>query len=103
MRGDGCGLQDAVTPAQRGLKKWKARVNKARVESFSDGVFAFAITLLVLGFQVPSLDSVSDPLLSKALFAQLPQLILRRIGRRRDACADLAIHLHGDDDLVGGG
>ena len=50
-------------------------MNKARVESFSDGVFAFAITLLVLGFQVPSLDSVSDPLLRKALFAQLPQLI----------------------------
>jgi len=50
-------------------------MNKARVESFSDGVFAFAITLLVLGFQVPSLDSASDPLLRKALFAQLPQVI----------------------------
>jgi len=50
-------------------------VNKARVESFSDGVFAFAITLLVLGFQVPSLDSASDPLLRKALLAQLPQLV----------------------------
>jgi uncharacterized membrane protein len=49
-------------------------MNKARVESFSDGVFAFAITLLVLGFQVPSLDSASDPLLRKALLAQLPQL-----------------------------
>ena len=50
-------------------------MNKARVESFSDGVFAFAITLLVLGFQVPSLDSANDPLLEKALLAQLPQLI----------------------------
>jgi uncharacterized membrane protein len=50
-------------------------MNKARMESFSDGVFAFAITLLVLGFQVPSLDPASDPLLMKALFAQLPQLV----------------------------
>jgi uncharacterized membrane protein len=50
-------------------------MNKARVESFSDGVFAFAITLLVLGFQVPNLNINSDPPLLKALFAQLPQLI----------------------------
>jgi uncharacterized membrane protein len=50
-------------------------MNKARVESFTDGVFAFAITLLVLGFQVPNLDIVNDPLLLKALLAQLPQLI----------------------------
>jgi uncharacterized membrane protein len=50
-------------------------MNKARVESFSDGVFAFAITLLVLGFQVPNLDSADDPSLVKALVGQLPQLI----------------------------
>ena len=50
-------------------------MNKARVESFSDGVFAFAITLLVLGFQVPNLEVASDSLLLKALLAQLPQLI----------------------------
>jgi uncharacterized membrane protein len=50
-------------------------MNKARVESFSDGVFAIAITLLVLGFQVPSLGSASDPLLRKALVAQLPEVI----------------------------
>ncbi|HEY2468156.1 MAG TPA: TMEM175 family protein [Terracidiphilus sp.] len=50
-------------------------MNKARVESFSDGVFAFAITLLVLGFQVPNLDIISNPALLKALVAQLPQVI----------------------------
>jgi uncharacterized membrane protein len=50
-------------------------MNKSRVESFSDGVFAFAITLLVLGFQVPNLDMNSDASLQKALLAQLPQLI----------------------------
>jgi uncharacterized membrane protein len=50
-------------------------MDKARVESFSDGVFAFAITLLVLGFQVPDLDRADNGLLLKSLIAQLPQLI----------------------------
>jgi uncharacterized membrane protein len=50
-------------------------MNKARVESFSDGVFAFAITLLVLGFQVPDFKTAEDSVLRKALIAQLPQLI----------------------------
>jgi uncharacterized membrane protein len=50
-------------------------VNKARVESFSDGVFAFAITLLVLGFQVPGLEMATDLSMQKALLAQLPQLV----------------------------
>jgi hypothetical protein len=30
-------------------------MNKTRFEAFSDGVFAFAITLLVLGFTLPEL------------------------------------------------
>jgi uncharacterized membrane protein len=50
-------------------------MNKSRVESFSDGVFAFAITLLVLGFQVPNLKTADDQSLYQALVAQLPQLI----------------------------
>jgi len=50
-------------------------MDKARVESFSDGVFAFAITLLVLGFQVPNLDRADDGSLLRALVSQLPQLI----------------------------
>lgn len=45
------------------------------MESFSDGVFAFAITLLVLGFQVPELKVADEPSLRKALFAQFPQAI----------------------------
>jgi hypothetical protein len=35
-------------------------MNKARVESFSDGVFAFAITLLVLGILIPNLARVGQ-------------------------------------------
>lgn len=45
------------------------------MESFSDGVFAFAITLLVLGFQVPNLNTADEPSLRKALLAQLPQFV----------------------------
>lgn len=50
-------------------------MNKARMESFSDGVFAFAITLLVLGIQVPVLRSNSDPQLRAALIRTIPQLL----------------------------
>ncbi|HEX4574777.1 MAG TPA: TMEM175 family protein [Gemmatimonadales bacterium] len=32
-------------------------MNKARFEAFSDGVFAFAITLLVLGIVLPPLTA----------------------------------------------
>ena len=50
-------------------------MNKARLEAFSDGVFGFAITLLVLGVQVPSLRTVSDAELRVALLQALSQLV----------------------------
>ena len=50
-------------------------VTKARLESFSDGVFAFAITVLVLGVQVPELKTGSDSELRTALLRALSQLI----------------------------
>jgi hypothetical protein len=50
-------------------------MDKARVESFSDGVFAFAIRLLVFGFQVPDLRTADGRALVRALVAQVPQLI----------------------------
>lgn len=50
-------------------------MEKVRLESFSDGVFAFAITLLVLGIQVPELKSANEPELRHALMSAIPQLI----------------------------
>lgn len=50
-------------------------MNKGRFEAFSDGVFAFAITLLVLGFTLPVLAHPSEAQLRHALFALWPNLI----------------------------
>jgi uncharacterized membrane protein len=50
-------------------------MNKARLESFSDGVFGFSITLLVLGVQVPNLRTANDPELRVALLHALSQLV----------------------------
>jgi uncharacterized membrane protein len=44
-------------------------MDKARLEAFSDGVFAIAITLLVLGLHVPD---VGDGSLAHALYRQWP-------------------------------
>jgi uncharacterized membrane protein len=50
-------------------------MNKARVESFSDGVFAFAITLLVLSIPVPDIKVTDDQLLAPALLRATPELV----------------------------
>jgi uncharacterized membrane protein len=52
-----------------------AGMNKARFEAFSDGVFAFAITLLALGFVLPKLHEPSNRVLAAALLALWPNLI----------------------------
>ena len=52
-----------------------AGMNKARLEAFSDGVFAFAITLLVLSIPIPDIKSFDDQLLTSALLRAIPQLI----------------------------
>jgi uncharacterized membrane protein len=50
-------------------------LNKSRFESFSDGVFAFAITLLVLGFTLPESRYTSDRALTLGLLGLWPNLI----------------------------
>jgi uncharacterized membrane protein len=50
-------------------------MDKARVESFSDGVFAFAITLLVLGVPIPELAHADDQQLRYGLIKALQQLV----------------------------
>lgn len=50
-------------------------MNKARFEAFSDGVFAFAVTLLVLGLVLPQLRDPSDRGLTTALLGLWPNVI----------------------------
>ncbi|HTA53900.1 MAG TPA: TMEM175 family protein, partial [Candidatus Acidoferrales bacterium] len=50
-------------------------MNKARFEAFSDGVFAFAITLLALGFVLPEMHAPSNRELAAALLRLWPNLI----------------------------
>lgn len=50
-------------------------MNKARFEAFSDGVFAFAITLLALGFVLPELHKPTDRELAMSLLRLWPNLI----------------------------
>jgi uncharacterized membrane protein len=50
-------------------------MNKGRFEAFSDAVFAFAITLLALGFVLPELHSPSNRALTFALLRLWPNLI----------------------------
>jgi uncharacterized membrane protein len=50
-------------------------VDKSRFEAFSDGVFAFAITLLVLGVVLPELHRPSESQLASALLGLWPNVI----------------------------
>jgi uncharacterized membrane protein len=50
-------------------------MTKARIEAFSDGVFAIAITLLVLNLAVPEFTRLGQGGLPEALFHQWPAFI----------------------------
>lgn len=52
------------------------RISKGRFEAFSDGVFAIAITLLVLSFQPPKLTAVNETAMTSALLALWPQYLV---------------------------
>lgn len=47
----------------------------ARIEAFSDGVFAIAVTLLVLELKIPHLENASQANLSAALLQQWPSYV----------------------------
>jgi uncharacterized membrane protein len=51
------------------------RPNAARLDSFSDGVMAIAITILVLDFKVPAQKVITEGALTQALLAQWPSLV----------------------------
>ena len=50
-------------------------MNKSRFEGFSDGVFAFAITLLILGIALPEAQYKSDRELTAALLRLWPNVL----------------------------
>lgn len=50
-------------------------MNRARFEAASDGVFAIAITLLVLGLSVPMLQHATDATLAGKLFELWPNFV----------------------------
>lgn len=52
------------------------RISKGRFEAFSDGVFAIAITLLVLSFQPPKLSAANETTMTAALLALWPQYLV---------------------------
>lgn len=52
-----------------------AKSETGRIEAFSDGVFAIAITLLILAVKVPKAADLGEDGLSAALLAQWPQYL----------------------------
>lgn len=50
-------------------------MNKVRLENFSDGVFAIAVTLLVLGIKIPDSKTLDNHQLIQALSRSIPQLL----------------------------
>jgi uncharacterized membrane protein len=50
-------------------------MNKSRFEAFTDGVFAFAITLLILGIVLPAMRDPSERELRHAILSLWPNFI----------------------------
>jgi uncharacterized membrane protein len=50
-------------------------MNKTRLENFSDGVFAIAVTLLVLNIKIPDANSLDGDGLTRALLGMVPHVL----------------------------
>lgn len=50
-------------------------MNKTRLENFSDGIFAIAVTLLVLNIKIPDAHGLTNSGLNRALLAMLPHVL----------------------------
>jgi uncharacterized membrane protein len=50
-------------------------MNKTRLENFSDGVFAIAVTLLVLNIKIPDAHTLNSAGLNRALLAMVPHVL----------------------------
>jgi len=61
---------------QRPTPQTRISISKGRFEAFSDGIFAIAITLLVLEFRPPDLSAATDAALAAALVAMWPQYLV---------------------------
>ncbi len=76
VHGPDCTTSAAIADGDVTLSGDEIRISKNRFEAFSDGVFAIAITLLVLGFQPPKLAVVTAATMSRALVALWPQYLV---------------------------
>lgn len=50
-------------------------MNKNRLENFSDGVFAIAVTLLILNVKIPDTRTLNNHQLNVALYKAIPHLV----------------------------
>jgi uncharacterized membrane protein len=50
-------------------------MNKNRLENFSDGVFAIAVTLLILNLHIPESKDLDNPQLNHAIYRLVPHAI----------------------------